>query len=160
MHLPEDIMFLVIKMKKFLIVIISAIIIGSIFSIYIYKGIDTSFAITKLDKDVTLFQAGVYKSLENAVLLSKKYDSSVIINDDDLFRVYIGIARDKEVIQAYKNYYDLNNINYYEKKEKLKTKCINEIEKYERMIKTSFNSETYNNINKILLNYYKDECHD
>ena len=147
-------------MKKYILVFISALIVGSIFAIYVYKGIDTSFAISKTDNEVIIFQIGVYKDLENAINLTKKYPSSVIINEEELFRVYIGIAKDKEIIESYRNYYDSNNITYYEKKININKKCLNEIEKYERMIKKGYNSDTYNNINKILLNYYKDECYD
>ena len=147
-------------MKKFLLAISSAIVIGVVLAIFVFKDSYYTLALTKNKNEIILFQVGVYKEYENAIICSSRYSGSVIINEDDLYRVYIGLAHDKEVQIAYRDHFKLNNINYYERKEYIKDACLEEIKKYESLIKKSFNTETYSNINKNLLNYYKDECHD
>ena len=147
-------------MKKTFIVFLSAILIGASFAIYLIKGIDKTLAVSKNEYEAYLYQVGVFRVSENAVRESKKYSSSIIIKDHDLYRVYIAIAIDKDVQNAYDNFFKKNNISFYKKKTMISKSCQNKIYLYEKLIKESYNESTYFKINHDLLHYYEDNCHD
>lgn len=145
-------------MKKYLIITALAVIIGALFAFYMFKGIDNNINnILVKDRQITVFQSGVFKEENNAVLEKNKYDQAIIIKDGDLYRVYIGVSYDGEVTQAYENYFKKNNYNYYCKKIDVSANYLKNIQQYEALVKKSFNEDTYININKDLLAKLKEE---
>lgn len=100
-------------MKK-LIPYLLSLIIGSFFGYLLFQ--DTDFNV----KDVfasTLsakaFQLGVFNNLSAAEEFKEKYEPSIIINDDDVYRVYYSILTNKKVISKMEDYLEDNSINYY-----------------------------------------------
>lgn len=100
-------------MKK-LIPYLLSLIIGSFFGYLLFQ--DTDFNV----KDVfasTLpakaFQLGVFNDFRAAEALKEKYEPSIIINDDDVYRVYYSVLTNDKVIIKMEDYLKNNSINYY-----------------------------------------------
>ena len=143
-------------MKKILITIIGALSIGGIFAIVIFKNIDKDVELAiKTEDVVTFFQVGVFKQEENALNFMKKYNSAIIIKDQDYFRVIIAILINNEAIEKEKAFFDSLGIEYYLKKENINNeKFINKLKEYEQLLISS-SDETYNTINKKILKLYE-----
>lgn len=100
-------------MKK-LIPYLLSLIIGCFFGYLLFQ--DTDFNV----KDVfastihaKAFQLGVFTNLSAAEEFKEKYEPSIIINDDDVYRVYYSILTNKKVISKMEDYLEDNSINYY-----------------------------------------------
>lgn len=143
-------------MKKILITIIGALSIGGIFAIVIYKNIDRDVKMAiKTEDTITFFQVGVFKQEENALNFMKKYNSAIIIKDNDYFRVIIAILTNEEAIIKEKAFFDSLGIEYYLKKENVNNEeFIKKLKEYEQLLISS-SDETYNTINKKILKLYE-----
>ena len=91
----------------------------------------------------------------NALNYMQNYNSSIIIKDEEYFRVIIGIAVSKEAVDKLKSYFDELNINYYLKKESIDNQDLTDkIKEYEvALLKAQKN--TYNKINQDILKAYE-----
>lgn len=145
-------------MKRYFIVVIIAILFGGLFAFYMFSGIDKIVAdVINDNNEITVFQSGVFKDKSNALLEKNKYEQAIIVQDANLYRVYIGVSFDDEVTLAYKNYFKKNNYNYYCKKIEVSDNYLTNLKNYEELIKRSFNEDTYININKDLLAKLSEE---
>ena len=147
-----------IKLKKYLVTFSIAILIGGLFAIYIFKGIGISLADSISDNKAYLYQIGVFRKYNNAYKIHDQYPESIIVKDNSLYRVYIGISIDNDISKAYEQYYQKNNIIYYKKSIKLNDKCLKRIMDYEKIIRASMDSNIFSSVNKRLLEYYQKEC--
>lgn len=148
-------------MKKILITILISISIGSIFAVVIYKKTNNKIEVAiNNDNSITLFQVGVFKSEENAENFMKNYQSSLIIKDNEYYRVIIAILATQEAINLEKKYFDSLNIDYYLKKVVIgDNKFITKLKEYEKLIISS-NSDTYNTVNNEILKLYESSLKD
>lgn len=145
-------------MKKYLMITFIAVLVGSLFAFYMFCGLDKTVAdVIRDDKLITVFQSGVFKDEENALMEKNKYEQAIVVHDGNLYRVYIGVSYDDEVTLAYKNYFKKNNYNYYCKKLEVSANYLTNLKNYEELIKRSFNEDTYININKDLLAKLSEE---
>ena len=145
-------------MRKYFMVAIIAILVGGLFAYYMFSGVDKIVDDVINDNDeITVFQSGVFKDKSNALLEKNKYEQAIIVQDANLYRVYIGVSYDEEVTLAYENYFKKNNYNYYCKKIDVSDNYLSNLKKYEELIKRSFNEDTYININKDLLAKLSEE---
>lgn len=139
-------------MKKVLFISLLGILIGSVFAFYMFSNIEKSVAaVISKDNTAIAFQVGVYSVRDNAINASKKYDSSFIYQDENNYRVFIAIYQDQEIINLLKEYYTKNNINFYLKQITINNKFLEELNKYEKLLKESGNIETYLSANKNIL---------
>lgn len=102
------------------------------------------------------FQVGVYTSYDAALTYSTKYENSVVIKDDELYRVYIAVLKDKNNIANMSNYLDSQGIEYYLKDIKindLNTK--REIKEYETLMNND-NVLVFLEINKMIIETYRE----
>lgn len=145
-------------MKKILITLLISLTVGSSFAFIIYKNINKDVQLAIKEENVVIyFQVGVFKKEENAINFMKQYSSSIIIKDNEYYRVIIAIAKSKEAILKLQNYFDNLRINYYMKKESVNNeKFLKKLQEYEELIISS-KSETYNTVNKNILKLYESE---
>ncbi len=143
-------------MKKILITIGISIVIGSIFAFVIFKNINEEVELViKEDNTVTFFQVGVFKNEDNAQNFMQNYNSSLIIKDNDYYRVIIAILTNEEAILKEQAFFDSLGIEYYLKKENISDqKFLNKLQEYEQLLISS-SEETYNTINKNILKLYE-----
>lgn len=103
----------------------------------------------------TGFQLGVFNNEQSAVDLRNKYDGAIIMQDEDVFRVYYSILTNPRVVVKMEKYLDDQSINYYLKTITVKDaeliKAINEYEK--TMVEGSENVLV--SVNKLITSSYK-----
>ncbi len=143
-------------MKKFLITIGVSLIVGVIFAVVIFKNINEEVELViKEDDIVTFFQVGVFKNENNAQNYMQNYNSSIIIKDNEYYRVIIAILTNEEAIVKEKAFFDSLGIDYYLKKENISDKkFIEKLQEYEQLLISS-SDETYNTVNKNILKLYE-----
>ncbi len=83
---------------------------------------------------VTAFQVGVFKSYENAKKTSENYPGSIAVFDGDYYRVYIGVAKDKDCEELLATYFLNQNINVYLKEIEVTQTFFQEINLVEKEI--------------------------
>jgi hypothetical protein len=96
------------------------------------------------------FQVGVYTTLEAANTYRTRYKDSIVIKDNELYRVYVSILKDSNNIEYMKEYLDSNNISYYLKDIEIENREIKkEISEYENIMNN--NEVVFLEINKMII---------
>ncbi len=102
------------------------------------------------------FQVGVYTNYEAASLYSTKYDNSIIIKDNELYRVYVSILKDPTNIENMTAYLNSKGIDYYLKEIEIKDiETKKEIKEYENIMDSN-NELVFLEINKMIMETYKE----
>lgn len=142
-------------MKKIIITVVSALLVGVLFGVLYFKNTKENIAeALSLDNEAIAFQVGVYKDIENAKKEVKKYPSGVIIIDREFYRIFIAISNNSEVINKLKTYYDSKKINYYLKNIVIKDEFVESFNSYQEvLLKTS----SYDEVNSSLMKEYSEE---
>lgn len=143
-------------MKKILIIILVAILMGSAFAIYFLNGISKTIEQSVNDNKVYAFQVGVFSVYENAKNLASSYDNAYVYQDEDKYRVFLAIYRDPEIITYMSNYYEDNNVSVYLKNINPNNKFLEELNKYETLLKQSNDKTNYINANKNILAKFRE----
>ncbi len=140
-------------MKKKIIVVLSALLIGAIGAYYLFNKV----TVPTPDNETTIkaFQIGAYSSYENA-LRQAEQNNGVVITDQGIYRVYVALINDVELITKMRSYYDSLGLNYYIRDIKVTTSFIQDIDLSERMLKES-STDTYTTINLEILKKYKEK---
>lgn len=144
-----------IIMKKILPYLVS-LLLGGVFGFMLFK--DANFDIKEVFAntiEATAFQLGVFNNEESAVLLKDKYQDSIIIKDDDVYRVYYSVLTNEKVISKMESYLTNKNINYYLKNiTVIDENLIKAISEYEKaMIEGS--NDVLVSINGLIMSCYK-----
>ena len=102
-------------------------------------------------------QLGVDNNVTLAKEYSKKYPSSIIIKDDDVYRLYYSILSNDETISKMEDYLNKNNIAFYKKEILVKDNgLIKALNKYEKsMIEVS--DDAFKAINEVIMESYGGE---
>ena len=86
-------------MKKVIITILFSLAIGATFAYILFKNVNKEVdLVLKEENTVTFFQVGVFKNEDNANNYMQKYSSSIVIKDNEYYRVIISILSNKEAI--------------------------------------------------------------
>ena len=102
------------------------------------------------------FQVGVYTNLETAKTYSSKYTNSIVIKENELYRVYIAILKDSNNIENMKKYLNKKGIEYYLKDIELIDQNIkNTINQYENIMDIN-NEVIFIELNKKIMEEYKN----
>ena len=103
-------------MKKILIIILVSTFIGSVFAFVLFKKSNENIeSVMKTSQTYTAFQLGVYQSHKNAINKKRDYVDSIIVKDDNYYRVYFSILKNKSTILKMEEYLKNNNVNFYKK---------------------------------------------
>ncbi len=131
-------------MKKTIISIFLAIIVGFTFGFFFLKKFNTETIteVSNIKSQVYAFQIGVYKNKDNAVKEAST-NNGIVILDNDIYRVYTAILKDATLIDNLKNYYNSIGLNYYLKAINVSSKTSGIIDNYESLLK-SCDSSNYN----------------
>ena len=131
-------------MKKTIISIFLAMIVGFTFGFFFLKKFNTETIteVSNIKSQVYAFQIGVYKNRDNA-LNAAKTNKGIVILDNDIYRVYIAILKDQTLIDNLKSYYSSIGLNYYLKAINVSSKTSSIIDNYESLLK-SCDDSNYN----------------
>ena len=131
-------------MKKTILAILLATIIGFTFGFFFLKKLNTETIteVSNIKSQVYAFQIGVYKNKDNA-LKEASTNNGLVILDNDIYRVYTAILKDATLIENLKNYYNSIGLNYYLKAINVSSKTSGIIDNYESLLK-SCDSSNYN----------------
>ena len=142
-------------MKTYLKVAIGAVIIGGVFAYFFYKDISKEvIALTNKNYEVNLFQVGVFKNQDNALNYQDNFESSIIYENGDYYRVLVGIAYHEENKVKLESFLTNKGVDYYIKKVKMNEEFIKSLENYETVILKTDKEEVINNINKAMLELF------
>ncbi|MFI3261062.1 MAG: hypothetical protein R3Y13_05065 [bacterium] len=145
-------------MKGYLYAVISAIIVGGGFAIFIFCTSSTdNDAITVLagsSEKVYLFQLGVFSSEDNAIAMQEKSTSAIIDQINDYYYVYGAIYSDIYLVSILKDYYDSIGVNYQIKDIIVDYSFYKELTSYETLLIESSNLEVILRTNQIILDKY------
>ena len=137
-------------MKRNLLLISVSIIFGILFTYFILNKEDIY---AKEEYYIYAFQAGAFEDIDNANKYSDKLPASIIINENNLYKVYVAIYKDIDIINEMVVYFENNNINIYLKGIKVNKDFYEILDSYEQIIKNS-DKNIYNKINQSILNSY------
>ena len=85
----------------------------------------------------------------------------IVVLDNDYYRVYIDIIKDKEILNSREEYYKNNNINYYLKIINPSKEFIDKLDDYEIILKnTSISADKIRVVREKILKEYQNELHD
>ena len=144
-------------MKKTLIIILIAIMSGIVMGFIFYQRFEINEVVfAKQDYSAKAVQVGVFSKLENALSIKDLYDG-IIVNDENLYRVYINIIKDQEVLSIMKEHYNELGINYYLKDIEISKEFNDILDDYEIILKNQDISNYSLTINSILKEYSKYE---
>ena len=148
-------------MKKTLLTILGAILVGVGLGLCFFKKFDTNIeALATSVKSIYAVQVGVYKNIDNAKDVANKMGGIVVL-DNDYYRVYIDIIKDKEILNSREEYYKNNNINYYLKIINPSKEFITKLDDYEIILKnTSISADKIRIVREKILKEYQNELHD
>lgn len=148
-------------MKKTLLTILGAILVGFGLGLFFFKKFDTNIeALATSVKSIYAVQVGVYKNIDNAKDVANKMEGIVVL-DNDYYRVYIDIIKDKEILNLREEYYKNNNINYYLKIINPSKEFITKLDDYEIILKnTSISADKIGVVREKILKEYQNELHD
>lgn len=122
-------------MKKTILTIVLAILIGFTFGFFFLKKFTpkTISEVSNIKSQVYAFQIGVYKNKDNATK-NATTNNSIVVEDNNLYRVYIALLKDQTLIDNLKKYYDSIGLNYYLKAINVSDNTENIINNYELLL--------------------------
>ena len=140
-------------MKTYLKIVIGAIILGGVMAFFFYKDIKKEvLAITKTSDTIYCFQAGVFKSLENAQNFAQSLQAYGIYKDEEFYRVILAVTKEnKEKLKAY---YEEKEINFYIKEVTLDLSAIKKIENYDQVLEKTEQEDVLYRINQSMIELF------
>ncbi len=144
---------MVICLKKFIYFILISVLIGSVFAFALFKRSDKKIEdVINIQNSYTAFQLGVYKNKNNALNKKNKFKGSIIVNDDDFYRVYFSILNDSNAILKMNNYLKDQQINFYKKEIEISNNnFINLSTNYEQILNKTDSEEVFLETNQKIL---------
>lgn len=149
-------MIVVIDMKKYLKIIGVAVFIGGILAFFFYRDINKEVrAITKKEESLYLFQVGVFKDSKNAQDFAATFESSLVYQDGEFYRVIVGIAYHSEVKAKLMAFYDTKEVDYYLKEKRVNKSFLEKLDNFEKILLKSDKEEIIYNVNNSILKLFE-----
>ncbi len=137
-------------MKKNILLIASSLILGIIITFFVLNK-ENIYAKEKYK--VYAFEVGSYNTYENA-LNNNLNIPYIIVNHDNLYKLYIAIFEDLDITNDMLLYFKQNNINPYLKMIEVDKDFYNKLLQYEELIKKLEDTKAYDQINQSILKEY------
>ncbi len=141
-------------MKKTIIVIFCAIVVGSICAFIIFNKVALKNEIKKNESIAKAFQIGAFTNYDNAKTIAER-NNGIVIEDTGIYRVYVSILSDEEAIAKLEEYYNEIGLNYYLKDLIVGKEYINSIVDEQNLLKNS-SHDTYVVLNNSILSKYQE----
>ncbi len=142
-------------MKKFLLIIVLALLLGVGFSKFIFNQYEEPVNI-EFDK-VIFIQQGVYSSYESMQENTKKLEHYTYEKIGDKYYVYVCFTKKNENVSIIKKYFDSLNYTTYAKEMNFKNEAfLNVLDQYDYLMGAVENVETIKNICKQIVTKYDE----
>jgi len=138
-------------MKKNLILVTLSIVSGIAFTFFVLNRENTY---AKEEYLVYAFQVGAFENEENAKSYSNYLPSSIVVKEDNLYKVYTAIYKDIDIINQMVVYFEDNEINIYLKNISVSPNFYTTLSNFEKLIKNSYDKNVYDKVNQSILNSY------
>ena len=138
-------------MKKAIYIIIFML---STIVFYYFIFISNNKINNKNEYDVFALQAASFDNIDNASIYKANLPSSIIVKQNNLYNVYVGMYKDIDLVNKMIVYFEDNNINIYLKNIKVNKDLYNKLDNYEKILINSNDVRVYKNINQSILDMY------
>ncbi len=118
----------------------------------------TKASTNKKETEILYFiQVAAFKKYENVTKMSKLLSSYLVIQEDNLYHIYVGITNSKDNLKKLEEIYTSNGNNVYIKEKIIQNRdFIEYIKKYDFILKETEDKGTILNINKNVLKKYEE----
>jgi len=145
-------------MRKILVPLISAIVIGLILGKYLFsqyeKKVDTVF---QTDETIYVLQQGVYSTSENVEKYTSTLDYYIVHHDDKYYRVYVAITHNKDNVDILEEYYmSKGNDIYVRELTTNNLEFLELIKQYDLLLQSSSGENELLQIEKQILSKYEE----
>lgn len=137
-------------MKKLMLIGLS-ITAGFLFTFFI---LNKKNIYAKEEYMIFAFQVGAFEKYDNAIDFSEKLPSSIIIKEGKLYKIYVALYNDIDIVNKMIVYFENNNINIYLRSIKVGKEFYTNLVNYEQIINSSKDVNVYNQVNQSILNLY------
>ena len=136
--------------KKILLIliIITCLFSCSIFGLYKRKSV--------VKNKYYLLQVGAYKNYDSISKKTKEYENYLVLKEEDLYKLYIGVTKDKEVYRKLVNLYASTSSIYKKEITLSNQKFDDTLTKYDSLIKNSEDIKEINLVIKSELKFLKE----
>lgn len=137
-------------MKRIVIIIVIWIVLGCLFAELIlnnnlFKGKEYL---------VYAFQIGAFTEEEKAQELAKTLPSSIILKENDIYKVYSGIYKNIDIVNKMVIYFEEKNISINLKTLNTSNKFYEELDTLESILAKTTDEAVYNKVNQGILDRY------
>lgn len=115
-----------------------------------YKAADKNY------EEIFIIQVGAYKNYDNIIKVTKNLDNYLIYEEDNLYKIFIGLATDEEVFNKLTDTY-AKDMKIFKKTLKITNKDFEKkLKEYDELIKITTKKENLNVIVKEELKLLKN----
>lgn len=144
-------------MKKKIILVVFSIVAGILFTSFILNKENTY---AKEEYMIFAFQAGAFEKCDNAEKFSKELPSKMIVKDDNLYKVYVALYSDIDIVNKMIVYFEDNDINIYLRSINVDKNFYEKILNYEQIIANTKEENVYKKINQSILDLYLESANN
>ena len=137
-------------MKKIVLILLSI----SMGIVVTFTSLNKENIYAKENRLVYVFQVAAFNSYDNASNYLNTLPNGIIVNDSNLYKIYIGIYKDIDLVNKMLVYFEDNNIHVYIKNLYVNKEFYNILDNYEAILNNTVDSLVYDKINQSILNLY------
>lgn len=144
-------------MKSYIKVVAGALLIGAVLAFVFYRSVEEEVQAFSSDAvTLYLFQVGVFKSYENATNFAGKFESKIVVVDNEYYRVFVGLTSQSNNKNKLMSYYDSKGINYYIKEYLIDKDFFAMLEEYEVVLENTSSSDAIDKLNQEMLDLFEE----
>lgn len=142
-------------MNKKLIII--TVIIALVIATFLYFNYNKTSASKKESEVLYFLQVAAFAKYENVTKMSKVLSSYLVIEEEDLYHIYVGITKNQDNLKKLEEFYKNSGHNIYVKEKIVQNKkFIDYLKNYDLILEDTEDKETILNINKNVLKKYEE----
>lgn len=143
-------------MKKTLITALFAFLLGITLSFLTVYNLKDKLKLSQHNFSVTAFQVGVYKSRENAEKIQEQYPNSLVVQENDYYRVYIGVSAGDDWTKSLEKYFLDQNVRVYPKEIQVTDSFYEQLNQYKTLFDNS-DASVYERLNGEIMKQMEGE---
>ena len=144
-------------MKMKIVLILFCVASGILFTFF-FLNKESFYA--KEEYSVFAFQAGAFSKYDNAIKQCDKLPSSIIVKDNNLYKVYVAIYKDIDLVNKMLVYFEDNNINIFLKNVNIDKTLNEKLMNFEKLLMKTKEEAVYNKINQSILDLYLESINN